>query len=343
MSSKPAVPGERGPNGRVTLRTIAEVTGLSLSTVSLSLRGGTTLKQETRDKVAEAARTLGYVPDRAGVRLRTGKTNVIALVLDGAEDSIDFARQMIQGIGAAITGTRYHLTVIPEFDRHSSTDTIRYILENRTADGVLITHTGPRDRRVQMMIDSDFPFVSHGRSQWPEPHPFVDYDNEAYAYGATLRLAEKGCHRVSIVLPDSALTYTEHLKAGMERAAREAGIAFEFAADVNLSSPTDAIRNYVIKRAKRPDRPDGYVCASEVSALAVIGGLNDAGLVVGKTAHVVTKQSSSMFAQFQPGAETVSEDFVDAGRNLGSLLLRRIQGETEGLQYVARPKFGWKE
>ena len=41
-----------GPSakGRVTLKTIAEATGLSLSTVSLSLRGGTTLKQETRDK-----------------------------------------------------------------------------------------------------------------------------------------------------------------------------------------------------------------------------------------------------------------------------------------------------
>ena len=53
---------------------------------------------------------LGYVPDRAGVRLRTGKTNVIALVLDGADESIDFARHLIQGIGHAIEGTRYHLT-----------------------------------------------------------------------------------------------------------------------------------------------------------------------------------------------------------------------------------------
>ena len=73
MSSKITTAGKaRAPGSqRVTLRTIAEMTGLSLSTVSLSLRGGTTLKQETRDKVAEAAKALGYVPDRAGVRLRT--------------------------------------------------------------------------------------------------------------------------------------------------------------------------------------------------------------------------------------------------------------------------------
>ncbi|RYG95011.1 MAG: LacI family transcriptional regulator, partial [Alphaproteobacteria bacterium] len=67
---------------RATLKTISEITGLSLSTVSLSLRGGASLKEETRRKVAEAAALVGYIPDRAGVRLRTGKTNVIALVLD---------------------------------------------------------------------------------------------------------------------------------------------------------------------------------------------------------------------------------------------------------------------
>src|SRR5690606_23453607 len=199
------------------------------------------------------------------------------------------------------------------------------------------------DERIRFLIDSDFPFVSHGRSRWPEAHPSVDFDNEAYAYGATLRLAAKGCRKVSIVLPDSALTYTEHLKAGMERAARERGIAYEFAADVNLGSPTDAIRNYVIKRSKRPDRPDGYVCASEVSALAVTGGLTDAGLVVGRTAHVVTKQSSSMFAQFQPGAETVQEDFVAAGRLLGATLLRQISGASETLQHLVQPTFDWQD
>ncbi|MNL31947.1 hypothetical protein D3C87_1537660 [compost metagenome] len=65
--------------------------------------------------------------------------------------------------------------------------------------------------------------------------------------------------------------------------------------------------------------------------------------MVGKTAHVVTKQSSSMFAQFQPGAETVQEDFVAAGRNLGAILLRRIAGETEDLQVLAEPRFDWKD
>ncbi|MVT00220.1 LacI family DNA-binding transcriptional regulator [Devosia sp. L53-10-65] len=319
------------------------MTGLAVTTISRALNNAPELAQETRDRVQKIAAEIGYMPDRAALRLKTGRTNVISLILEPDEQIYGFGTSLVTGITEALRNTSYHLVITPLFRNVEPIEPIQHIVRNRMADGVIFSKAEAFDERIRFLLDNDFPFVSHGRSRWPEPHPFADYDNEAYAYGATLRLAAKGCRKVSIVLPESALTYTEHLKAGMERAAREAGITFEFAADVNLGSPTDAIRNYVIKRAKRPDGPDGYVCASEVSALAVTGGLTDAGLVVGQTAHVVTKQSSSMFAQFQPGAETVPEDFVAAGRNLGSLLLRRIAGETEGLQFMAQPVFDWQD
>lgn len=134
------------------------------------------------------------------------------------------------------------------------------------------------------------------------------------------RLIAKSCRKVSIVLPKSSLTYIEHLKNRVARAAAEDGIAYEFAADVDLASAADAIRSYIIKRSKRPDDSDGWICASEISALAVISGINEAGLKIGRDVHVVTKQSSQLLTQFQPGAETVFEDFFDASRQLDSLL-----------------------
>jgi len=329
------------PSGKPTLKTIAQMTGLAVTTISRALNNAPELAQETRDRVQRIAAEIGYLPDRAALRLKTGRTNVIALVLEPDEQIYGFGTALVTGITEALRDTSYHLVITPLFRNVQPIEPIRHIVRNRMADGVIFSKAETFDERIRFLIDNDFPFVSHGQSRWPEAHPFVDFDNEAYAYGATLRLAAKGCRKVSIVLPDSALTYCDHLKSGVERAAREAGIGFEFAADVNLASPTDAIRNYVIKRSKRPDGPDGYICASEVSALAILGGLSEAGHVVGGTAHVVTKQSTSMFMQFQPAAETVSEDFSEAGRRLGQVLLRRIARETEGLNYTAEPHFDW--
>ena len=332
------------PSGKPTLKTIATMTGLAVTTISRALNNAPELAQDTRDRVQKIAAEIGYLPDRAALRLKTGRTNVISLVLEPDEQIYGFGSSIVTGLTEAMRDTAYHLVIMPQFRNAQPMEPIRHIVRNRMADGVIFSKVEALDERIRFLIDSDFPFVSHGRSSWPDPHAWVDFDNEAYAYGATKRLAQKGCKKVSIVLPDSALSYTEHLKSGIVRGATEMGIAYEFAADVNLNSPTDAIRNYLVKRAKRPDAPDGYICASEISALAVIGGLTDSGLVVGKTAFVVAKQSSPLFDQFQPGADTVPEDFVNAGRHLGTLLLRQITGdESEGSSYLDEPKFEWKD
>lgn len=342
MSQKTTSSGRGTANQRVTLRTIAEVTGLSLSTVSLSLRGGTTLKQETRDKVAEAARSLGYVPDRAGVRLRTGKTNVIALVLDGAEDSIDFARQMIQGIGHAIKGTRYHLTVIPEFERQNSAETIRYILDNRTADGVVITHTSPRDKRVQMMIDADFPFVSHGRTEFYTPHPYHDFHSEVFAAMAVARLAGKGCRQVMLVIGDDSTTNYHNIVTAFHKAAARAGVEARVLEGTNGMSPAE-MRKVGLDLAADPQRPEGIISDSEMRTIALVGGLQEGGLRLGQDLQLVYKQTSGILPTLFPELDSIREDVFAAGVELTRLLLKRIDGTDAGsLQTMAEPQPHWR-
>lgn len=329
-------------NSRVTLKTIADVTGLSLSTVSLSLRGGTTLKQETRDKVNEAAKSLGYVPDRAGVRLRTGKTNVIALVLDGSEDSIDFARNMIQGIGHAITGTRYHLTVIPEFERQNSTETINYILSNRTADGVIITHTGPRDARVQMMIDADFPFVSHGRTEFYTPHAYHDFHSEEFAALAVKRLAAKGCKNILLVIGDDSTTNYHNIVTSYRKEAARAGIeARVLEGTVNLS-PAE-MRRAGMDLAADPNRPDGVISDSEMRTIALVGGLTEGGATLGREVQLIYKQTSGILPTLFPQMDSIREDVFAAGGELTRLLLRRIEGApVKELQTLSEPQPHWR-
>ena len=81
--------------GRPTQRTIAEITGLAVTTVSRALAGDEKIAERTRHQVAEVAREIGYVPDRAAQRLRTGRSNVIALVLDPHSEILGFSSTKI--------------------------------------------------------------------------------------------------------------------------------------------------------------------------------------------------------------------------------------------------------
>ena len=85
-------------NQRPTLKTIAYMTGLGITTVSRALKDAPDIGADTKERVRLVAGQLGYHPNRAGVRLRTGKTNVIALVLSIEQELMGFSSQMVQGI-----------------------------------------------------------------------------------------------------------------------------------------------------------------------------------------------------------------------------------------------------
>ena len=336
----------RGAAGsrRPTLRTISELTGLSQSTVSLALRGGERLKPETYKKVSEAAAQLGYVPDRAGVRLRTGKTNVIALVLERADETIDFARYLIQGIGHAIQDTRYHMNVTPEFDPAFSVESIRYILENRTADGVIITHTSARDPRVQLLMDHDFPFVSHGRTEFYSQHPFHDFHSEEFARLAVERLAARGARRVVLVVGRETTNNYHNIVTAYERAGARLGLQTGI---ISHQTPdhaaSAAMRQFGRDLARSPSRPDGILCDSEIRSLCMIAGLEDEGLVVGRDIQFICKQTSDLLPTLYPTIDTIEENVFAAGEELARLLLRRIAGEpVKALQTLSEPKIHWR-
>ena len=83
---------------RPTLRSLAQITGLGISTVSQALRESPAIALDTRKRVQLAAQAMGYRPNRAGVRLRSGKSNVITLVLNAEDGGSGFFANINFGI-----------------------------------------------------------------------------------------------------------------------------------------------------------------------------------------------------------------------------------------------------
>src|ERR1044072_3598261 len=84
------------------LKTLAFMTGLGVTTVSRALKDAPEIGAETRRRVQLVARQIGYRPNRAGVRLRTGKTNVISLVLNTEREIMSFVSDIIYGVSEGI-------------------------------------------------------------------------------------------------------------------------------------------------------------------------------------------------------------------------------------------------
>ncbi len=310
-----------------TLRTVASASGFAVTTVSRALAGDTRIAAKTRAKIECAAKDLGYVPDRAAQRLRTGQTKVISLLLNPDHEYLGFTNELMNGLSEALIGTDYAVSITPDFIRQDRMSVLERILTNRLADGVIFTRTEPFDPRVRLLTEKGFPFVCHGRTDFTTPHPWVDFDNEAFARAAVRRLVAQGRTRLSMILPSAQFTFTEHLRYGFINEARGAGVDFELPGDVSLESEPDDVAASIRRRRDAPNPPDGYVCVGEVIALATLATLQDAGLAPGQDVGVVAKRASPIFKHFRPRLDTVFEDIRQTGRDIGRILLQRLRNE----------------
>ena len=332
------MPNNDQPEGvRPTLKTIAFMTGLGVSTVSQALKDAPDISRATKQRVQLVAKQIGYRPNRAGVRLRTGKTNVIALVLNTKEEGMGLVSEMVYGISDALSGTSYHLVVTP-YSLSDPMEPVRYIVETGSADGIILSRTQPDDPRVRYLLDHNMPFATHGRTELDVAHPFHDYDNEAFAYEALKILSGRGRKKVGLIGPPRGLTYQKHTRAGFEAGLQDFGLGEFSLGDMDIDDDTMLIAAKGRELAARGNRPDAIICSATMSAIAICAGLIDGGLVIGKDIDLVTKQSSHVLDLFRPEMIYIRENFRVAGRDLAESVMAWIGGaDPATLQFLAKP------
>lgn len=329
---------DAAPAGRPTLKTIAFMTGLGVTTVSRALKDAPEIGPETRKRVQLLARQIGYRPNRAGVRLRTGKTNVISLVLDTRETVGGFVSDIVYGVSEHLASTPYHLIITPYSRDKDPMDPVRYIVETGSADGIIISRTEPQDARVRYMEDRGFPFATHGRTLGGRPHPFHDFDNAAFARLAVQRLAERGRRRLALLAPYAGLSYGHHTRRGFVEAVAEAGLTQAAFDTADADASIDEVRTATAALLADDNPPDGIVSSTGSACFALVAGIEEAGLTLGREIDIVSKQSFRLLPLFRPAIHVVNEDFRLAGRQLARSVIGAIEGAPmEGLQSMEVP------
>lgn len=310
-----------------TLKTIAYMTGLGISTVSKALNDAPDVKKSTRERVRLIAEEIGYVPDRAGQRLRTGKTNVISLVLNTQEEVTNMTNEFIFGITQALKSTTYSLVLSPYTDDDDPMTPIRKVVETHSADGIILSRIEVSDKRVAYLHESGIPYMTHGRSEMGIEHAYFDFDCAAFCFDAVTQLAELGATRIGLLAPSPVYTFGRHMLEGFNRGLLETRLAHVPVASAHLYSSIQSIAEQVSRVLEEKNRPDGFVCGSVSAAFGVVGGIERAGFVVGEDVNIVAKQSPvNLLKWLGQQIYSVEEDFSEAGFCIANSLVTIIAG-----------------
>ncbi len=311
---------------RPTLKTIAAETGLAIATVSRALKNAPDIGEATKQRVRETAKRLGYRPNRAGVRLRTGKTNVIALALAAEPNVMNHTSQLIYSIANALRGTAYHLVVMPYFPDQDPMEPIRYIVETESADGVILNQTQAEDPRIRYLAEHRFPFATHGRTLLGYDAQSFDYDNDAYARLAIRELAARGRRRVLLLAPPRSQMYAHHLIEGAIAESQIRGLSLEILSEVSSDSDGAAIEAAIALRFTQDPPPDGVISGSTTGAMAATAGAEARGLVLGRDFDIIAKEAIPVLHRFRREMIVVHEDVGRAGEALAHTVIAAIEG-----------------
>lgn len=312
-----------------TIKDIAKALGLSVSTVSRALSGQGRLPEATRQRVREAARRFGYIPNRAAQTLVAGRSSGFAgLVLTdpgyGREDS--YLGEYITGLGFGLAqaGIDLFLSSVPE--GQSELSVIRNIVETRRADGLILARTSEVDPRVDYLMAVGFPFVTHGRTAMEQAaHDWVDTDGQGAFAQAFDLLYQLGHRRLALLTIEEPMTFRLHRTEGLMRAIEARGDP-EVSLTIATSPRYDAQRreDVIFRLLARSDRPTAVLALFDGLAMAVLKVAEQMGLAVPGDLSVIGFDNIASSALSRPGLTTFDSEIHTCARRSAEMLVARM-------------------
>lgn len=332
--------GPMGPGHprRPTLRTIADLCGLGVPTVSRALNDSPEIGEETKRRIRQIAEEVGYIPDRAGLRLRTGQTFTISMVFRISPD--DQMSRLIPSIARALLSTRFQIAITPALTQEDGLRSIRQVVEGRMADAVIFNETLIDDPRTEYLLDQGFPFATHGRSNLSHLHAYYDFDNGAFARKAAELLQRRGRRHLTLFGPPHERHYGRDTFLRAREAADIFGLHFNEITDTTISGSIADVHAAARRAvAQHPDR-DGYVCSSDISALAVASALVETGRRIGSDVDLIVKGSRRLLEMVNPAMIVIDENTQRSADFLARAVLQAISApELPPMQEVEQPDF----
>jgi len=310
----------------VTVHDVAARSGVSIATVSRTLREPHRVSDDTRVRVLAAVDELGYRPNRAASSLRRGRTGVIALVVPDIENP--YFASMTKGAQVMCRARGYGLVVVDTTERADIEDEEVRALRSQIDGLILASSRLTDDRLAEVVASTPCVLINRNLAGPARNTPTVTIDEDAASRAAVDHLYDLGHRRV---------TYVGGPLRSWSQARRARGIAAAAAAHPGLEivQLEDCV----------PTSDGGRAVAAEVlatGATAVIAyndfvalGLHaqwtEAGVRVPDDISLVGFDDTYVTGLVTPSLTSVGADLRELGDAAVELLLDRIDGaETSG-------------
>ena len=327
MSEEKHLP--RAEQRRLQMADIARLAGVSVSTVSRALNGSTLVNPETRQRVADLARSLNYSINLSAQNLRLQKNRTIAVVVPYDADSRQhisdpFFLSIVGAIADALTDRGYDMLLQRVDAEHL--DQAAHAVDSGKAAGLLIIGQWRHHDQLNELAARKLPVVVWGAQLPQQLYCSVGGDNVLGGRLATEHMLALGRRRIAF-LGDAELPEVMHRREGFWQALRAAGLqpdpVLELPAPFEVSMARQQMQDFF--DAHRDI--DAVVACSDLLALQSLQVLRSLGRRVPDDVAVMGYDDMALAAYSDPPLSSVHQPVSKAGAELVEALLKMLEGE----------------
>ncbi|WP_347330058.1 LacI family DNA-binding transcriptional regulator [Marinimicrobium locisalis] len=316
----------------MSIKDVAKIAGVSISTVSRCLNSPENVKDKTLAAVQSAIEQTGYAPNALARNFRRGKTGLVMVVLQSV--GLPFWEGVMRGINGVAREEGYSILIretassLPELD-----DYLKMVM-SKEADGIIILASpspfssasaySTQDRRTPIVLGCEN--VTDELAHIPS----VRVDNRQAANEATRYLLQLGHERIGFITGSRGSLLTRDRERGYWDAMKTSPLGQHRDWVVNGDQSIEGARRATRKLLSLAERPSAIFCANDEMAMACIYEIKRSGLSVPEDVSVLGFDDIRYAAIMDPPLTTVVQPTEEIGERTMRRLLNAIEGRDIG-------------
>lgn len=246
----------------VSAQQVADLAGVSRSAVSRTFTEGASVSATTREKVLQAAETLGYHVNHLARSLINEKSGIVCLI--GADISTPYQGRIVETMTRRLQTINRVAMVINTSGASESVEAALRQTLNYRAEATIVLSGKPPASLIRTCLNSGQHVILINRDDPVSGPTSITLDNAGAAREAFHMLRRAGCRKFAVVSSEAGTPSLVARESSFVKAAQEAG----FSASVTRLGPTAYASGYEAGRSllARHDRPDAAFCVTDLMA-----------------------------------------------------------------------------
>ncbi len=322
-------PPARSESGRPTLREIARIARVDISTVSRAINDSPLITKNTKEMILAIAERINYIPNSLARGLASRRSETLGIILPKIFFlQGPFFSQVLSGIEHVSVKNGYNILIASATSRGADRLFPFNLTRARRVDGMLIINENKKIQNLGALKREGVPFVLVNRYLVDPRAPCVAADDVQGGRLATEHLLRLGHRRIGVVTGSSRVSATHGRLEGYKAALAAADVPFnpEWVGQGLFQEGIETGSRCAERLLALEERPTAIFAFSDELAMGVMQAARGLGLRIPEDLAVVGYDNVSYSAHFHPPLTTVAQNPYLIGSTACRMLIDLLNG-----------------